>query len=108
MGIRRMNRAMGPRPINSGLDLQKMDAHKRAMEAAMKTQLLEIATPIFSDFLTRAGRPGPAEIRQLASLAWKSSLYLAEAAGMLQIDDDGLWGQPQERQNQSESEPRGY
>ena len=92
-----MNRALpmgsGPRPINNGLDLQTRDTQRRAMEIAMKTQLLEIASPIYSEMINRPGhRPGAAEMRQMAGLAWRSALYLAEAAGLLQINDDELWG----------------
>ena len=58
-------------------------------------------------------------MRQMAGLAWRSALYLAEAAGLLQINDDELWGTKDdlhavkdelqlEAEPASRGEPRGY
>lgn len=122
MGSRRMNRALpmgsGPRPINNGLDLQTRDAQKRAMEMAMKTQLLEIAAPIYGDLINRFVHAHAVEhavvdhsqLRRLAGISWRASLYLLEAAGMLQINDEELWKdqKPESAAATVPEEPRGY
>ena len=34
----------------------------------------------------------PTAIKELADLAWKAAPYLHQAAGMVQVDDEQLWG----------------
>lgn len=111
-----MNRALpmgsGPRPINNGLDLQKVNAQRQAMEMALKTQLLEIAAPIYSSLLmSRTGVDinNAGDLRRMAGLSWRSALYLLEAAGFVHVDDDELWKNEQQKtEPASQEEPRGY
>ena len=112
-----MNRALpmgsGPRPINNGLDLQTRDAQKRAMEMAMKAQLLEIAAPIYSGLLSRPGvyidSSHREAIRSMADASWKAVIYLAQSAGLIQVNDEELWKDEQQKSEQAiQDEPRGY
>ena len=94
-----------------------MNAQRNAMEMAMKTQLLEIAAPIYGDLINRFVHAHAVEhsvvdhsqLRRLAGISWRASLYLLEAAGMLQINDEELWKDEQQKSEPaSQDEPRGY
>lgn len=83
------------------------------MEMAMKVQLLEIAAPIYNSLLmnrTGVDVNSADDLRRMACLSWRSALYLLEAAGLIQVNDDELWKdeQPQAAAATVPEEPRGY
>ena len=84
------------------------------MEMAMKVQILEIAAPIYSGLLSRPGvcidSSHRDAIRSMADASWKAAIYLAQSAGLLQVNDDELWKdeQPQAAAATVPEEPRGY
>lgn len=82
------------------------------MEMAMKAQLLEIAAPIYNSLLmnrTGVDVNSADDLRRMACLSWRSALYLLEAAGLIQVNDEELWKDEQQKSEQAiQDEPRGY
>lgn len=78
------------------------------MEMAMKTQLLEIAAPIYSGLLSRPGvcidSSHRDAIRSMADASWKAAIYLAQSAGLLQVNDEELWKDEQRKEEPASQE----
>lgn len=89
-------------------DLSKLMAGKMQMEAALQAEIRQTARDVYvallAPYLSKVvygdkdihGMPPlkvtPSAIKELAALAWKSAPYLHQAAGMVQVDDEQLWG----------------
>ena len=74
----------------------------------MKTQLLEIAAPIYSGLLSRPGvcidSSHRDAIRSMADASWKAAIYLAQSAGLLQVNDEELWKDEQRKEEPASQE----
>lgn len=87
----------------SGVDVNQVRQMKEQMNAIIQAEVRQTAKEIFVGLVvpffqqTQAGgvpcRPMGEILRDYATLAYKAAPYLHEAAGMVQVNDEQMWGE---------------
>ena len=67
------------------------EAAQVAFEAEIRATARDIFSRLVAQYLSRAERPNPRSLREIADVAWKSAQYVYVPTGIVKVDDSKLW-----------------